>query len=83
MTESNGHKMTHKRFPLNTRKCSFAVTLTGHWHRLPRDAVESHSSEIKKSHLDMVLGKQLQAILLEQGAESHELQRFLLTSSPL
>lgn len=47
-----------QRFPLNIRKCSFTVTLTGHWHRLPRDAVESHSLEILKSQLDMVLGKQ-------------------------
>lgn len=42
------------------------VWATQHWHRLPRELVESHSLEILKSQLDMVLGNQLQVTLLEQ-----------------
>lgn len=40
-----------------------------HLHRLPRAGVESPSLETPKSHLDMVLGKQLLVSLLEQGGE--------------
>ena len=35
------------------------MRVTKHWHRLPREVVESPSLEIFKSHLDMVLGNQL------------------------
>ena len=59
----NGHKLKHKRFPLNIRKCFFTVRRTKCRHRLPREVVESPSLEIFKSHLDMVLG---QVVLLEQ-----------------
>jgi len=38
-----------------------------HWHRLPREAVESPSLEILKSQLDMVLGKWLQVSLARAG----------------
>jgi len=34
-----------------------------HWHRLPREAVQSPSLEIFESHLDIVLGNWLQALL--------------------
>ncbi|KAK4827617.1 hypothetical protein QYF61_019542 [Mycteria americana] len=52
-TRVNRHKVKHKRFPLNIRKHFFTVRVTKHWHRLPREVVESPSSEIFKSHLDM------------------------------
>ncbi|KFQ88236.1 hypothetical protein N337_01037, partial [Phoenicopterus ruber ruber] len=52
----NGHKLKHRRFHLNIRKHFFTVRVTEHWHRLPREAVESPSLEIFKSHLEMVLG---------------------------
>ena len=52
----SGHKLQHRRFPLNIRKHFFTVRVTEHWHRLPREVVESPSLEIFKSHLDMVLG---------------------------
>jgi len=51
---------------VNVREHFFTVRVTKPWHRLPREAVESPSLEIFKSHLDMVLGNQLEAALLEQ-----------------
>ena len=65
-TRGNGHKLKHRRFPLNIRKHLFPVRVTEHWHRLPREAVESPSLEVFKSRLGMVLGNQIQVTLLEQ-----------------
>ena len=58
-TRGNGRNLKHKRIPLNSRKHFFAVRVIKHWHRLPREAVESPSLEILKSHLDMILGNWL------------------------
>jgi len=52
----SGHKRKHRRFFLKMRKHFFTVRATEHWHRLSREAVESPSLEILKSHLDRVLG---------------------------
>jgi len=58
-TGGSGHKLKHRRFPLNIRKHFFIVRVTKNWHRLPGEAVESPSLEIFKSHLLMVLGNHL------------------------
>lgn len=39
----SGHKLKHKRLPLNLRKCLFSVQVTEHWKRLPRELVKSPS----------------------------------------
>jgi len=52
----SGHKLKCRRFPPDIRKHFFTVTVTEHWHRLPRAVVESPSLAIFISHLDTVLG---------------------------
>lgn len=36
-----GHKMKHRRVPLNIREHFVTVWMAEHWHRLPRRVVES------------------------------------------
>jgi len=54
-TRDNGHKLKHRKFPLNMRKNFFPLRMTEHWNRLPREVVESPSLEIFKTHLEKVL----------------------------
>lgn len=56
-TRNNGHKTKSRRCHLNTRKSTARVTK--HCHRLSKEAVESASPEIFKSHLHLVLGSPL------------------------
>lgn len=48
-----------RRFFLNTRKYFFSVRVTKDYHRLSGEIVESPSSDIFKSHLDMAQGNRL------------------------
>ncbi|KFQ82081.1 hypothetical protein N337_09685, partial [Phoenicopterus ruber ruber] len=49
----NGHKLKHRRFPLNIRKHFCTVRVTKQWQKLPREFVESPHLQILKSHLDI------------------------------
>jgi len=42
--------------PPEYQKIHFTVRVIKHWNRFPREAVESPSLEIFRSHLDRVLG---------------------------
>jgi len=54
-TRGSENTLKHWRVPLNFRKHFFTVRVTEHWHRLPREAVESPFLDIFRSHLDAVL----------------------------
>lgn len=53
---------------VNRRKDTFTVWVIGHWHRLPRESVETSSLGMFKCILDRVLNNVLVGIMLEQGA---------------
>jgi len=53
------------------------------WNRLPREAVESPSLEIFKTHLDTVLCSLLWVTLLRQGVGLGDPQRSLPTPNIL
>jgi len=54
-TRCNVHKLKHRKFHLMMRKNFFPLRVTEHWNRLPREAVDSPSLEIFKTHLNKVL----------------------------
>ncbi|KFP59546.1 hypothetical protein N322_01892, partial [Cariama cristata] len=51
----NGHKLKLRKFHLNIRKNFYTLRVAEHWHRLPREGVESCSLEVLKNRLDVIL----------------------------
>jgi len=58
-TRGNGAQTETQEVHSEHQETLFTVRVTEHWHRFPREAVESPTLEILKSHLDMVLGNRL------------------------
>jgi len=51
-TRSRGQKLEHRKFHTNMQKNFFAMRVTKHWNRVPREVEESPSLEILKTYLD-------------------------------
>lgn len=51
----NGLKLNHRRFRLDVRKNFFTEKVVKHRKMLPREASESPSPEVIKSHTDVAL----------------------------
>jgi len=69
--DSLGQKIRHvsDRFPSEHQKTLFVVMLIKHWHRFPREIVESPSFQIFKSHVNMVLENFHPAYVVEAGGQ--------------
>jgi len=66
-TRGKGHKLKQRKLQLKTRKNFFPLRVMEPWPRLPREAVDSPSLEMFKTHLDKVLCSLLWVTLLGQG----------------
>ena len=54
-TRGSGQKLEYGKFFTNMTNNFFTVSVTEHWNRLPREAVESPYLEILKTPLDTFL----------------------------
>jgi len=54
-TRGNSSKLKEGRFRLDIRKKFFTVKVVKHWHRLPREAVDTPSLDVFKARLDGAL----------------------------
>lgn len=78
-----GHKLGHRRFPLNIREHFFFIGMGMEpWNGLPREFVESPSLEIFKICLDTALGNVLGGPVWAGGLDQR-ISRFHFQHQPL
>jgi len=51
-TRGNSHELKKMKVHLNTKTHFYTVKVVKHWHRLPREVVESPCLEISKTQLN-------------------------------
>jgi len=54
-TRGNGCKLKEGRFRLGIGKKFFTMRVVRHWHKLPREAVDTPSLAVSKARLDGAL----------------------------
>lgn len=79
----DGHTLKHRQFPTKSRKHFFTVKVSQHWQKLPKEALETRSLKIFRSHPDIVLGIWLWVALTEHGVGPDGLQKSLSASVSL
>jgi len=51
----NGLKLERSKFHTNTQMHLFTIRVMEHWNRVPREVVESSSTEIFETHMNIYL----------------------------
>ena len=54
-TRGNGFKLKEEKFRLDIRKKFFTMKIVRHWHRLPKEAVDTLSLAVLKARLERAL----------------------------
>jgi len=82
-TRGCGHKLKHRRLPVNIRKCFFTVRVAEHRHRLPREVVDPHPLRYSKAIWTQFRATYSKWLCWPRGVGPDDLQRSFPTSASL